>query len=338
MAVRIPLVPAAPTDGKQYVQKDGAWITPPAATAVDDGLFSKEDKAALDGLVLGGGGATDEWISEVAGSTILLDKTGSAITSLGGDAIHLGSGDVDLDKMKGINLITNPAARVFNTHVWVGGDGNIPIRASKLPFIFDTEADAKIGAAWMIQELTTFLKSFENDSNFDSILNQFVGSEGKVRGGTSQPIFSADMDDNIWSYDSTVANQTISVAVTEWYELVVGRNRAGDKYWTCWVLPYRRWDTQTSAGVGGGINSISFRINWQHVANEEFSLKNKIRYFNNHPTPAALASDERDFNAGQSQDGLPSLTLRSTDTLVRSSNTVSPAPIWIEPITLELNR
>ena len=51
MAARIPLVPAAPSDGKQYIQKNGAWVEPPKATSVDDGLFSKEDKASLDTLV-----------------------------------------------------------------------------------------------------------------------------------------------------------------------------------------------------------------------------------------------------------------------------------------------
>lgn len=91
MPTRIPLVPAAPADGKQYVQKDGVWITPPAATTTESGLFSKEDKAKLDELVAGGGSKSDLEIAKIADGNTLHDKEGAALTDVGGDPILLGS-------------------------------------------------------------------------------------------------------------------------------------------------------------------------------------------------------------------------------------------------------
>lgn len=95
MPTRIPLVTPAPADGKNYTYKDGTWVAQTAATTTSDGLFSKDDKAALDLLVAGGGTSStkDNWIADVAGANILLDKDGNAITSKDGDVLHFGSVD-----------------------------------------------------------------------------------------------------------------------------------------------------------------------------------------------------------------------------------------------------
>jgi hypothetical protein len=91
MPTRIPLVPAAPSDGKQYVQKDGVWVVPPVATTTDSGLFSKEDKAKLDQLAADGGGKSDIEIAKIADGNTLHDKDGAALTDKDGDPILLGS-------------------------------------------------------------------------------------------------------------------------------------------------------------------------------------------------------------------------------------------------------
>lgn len=277
---------------------------------------------------------TDEWMSEVAGATILLDKSGNAITSLNGDSIQLGSEDTDPRKIKGINLVGNPAANVFNTSVWVAGSGTHTVRASKLPFIFDSESDARIGASWMIQELATFLKSLENDVTTDALLNQISGVEGRVSGGTSQVFSAADMDDYGFTVDVSTPNQTLTQTVTEWYELVVGRNRAGDKYYTCWVLPWRLW---VSTAANAVVNTHSTRVSWQVVQNDQFSNKPLVRYYNNTSPAPAFAANERDI-ANQPNGGYPALCTRDTDTSVVLAGQGAPVTIWLEPLTLELNR
>jgi hypothetical protein len=240
-----------------------------------------------------------------------------------------------LDPRGGVNIASATAKRLFGSMILVGASSDQQIEATKLPFIFDSVDDARIAAGWMVSELVKFFKNLENDTTYDQLINMFVNVGSKVGGAGIVPLTSGqDMDNQFYSYDESAANQTLhSGNTTEWFEVIVGRNRAGDKYYTFWFLPYHLWVTNA---LSQQRNTYSFRMYYQMSVDEDFATKPVFRYFNNvSPTPA-LASNQRDFSSSVAS-GLPQLTTRDTNTKVKSG-TNSNVPIWFEPITLELSR
>jgi hypothetical protein len=147
--------------------------------------------------------------------------------------------------------------RIYRDKMWMSGSATA-VRTwtpSQIPWVYTDITAAELSCIYWVQELMTFFKGLENDTNWDQIIGAIAASiTSRITGNLQNPDGGTDMDNQ-------VVFASAPTYVSEWFELIVGRNPAGTELYTMsFTLALT---SNTMANVPTVDMFYPFRIIWQ---------------------------------------------------------------------------
>lgn len=144
--------------------------------------------------------------------------------------------------------------RVYRSRMWMSGSTPaartwVP---SQIPWVYADINAADLACIFWVQELTTFFKNMENDSQFDQLIGALPSYiVSRITGNSQVPDGSTDMDNNTGA---------VTAYASEWFEFIVGRNPAGTELYT---MSFTFAQMSNPAFDGNAL--FPFRIIWQTI-------------------------------------------------------------------------
>lgn len=202
-----------------------------------------------------------------------------------------------------LTVNTQPQA-VYRDKFLTSGLSTATITASNIPWVYTNIDAAESSLPYWIQELTTFFKNLENDTQFDQIIGGIPANFSIPQGSWGvAPNGGTDMDNQIGS-TTTYASES--------FEFIVGRNNAATEVYT-------------------------FGFTFSQFANATYDTTalNPFRII--YQTTRGASSGFNGQTISGISNGIPRCTARSSSFTV-SSYLSTGFPLMYEPIVLEINK
>lgn len=265
------------------------------ATQSLQGAMSSLDKTKLDGF-----SAMDSTLPQG------LDGSESAGTS--SKPARVDHKHKILHSQFGYDLTTTQTPKaVFRDKFLTSGINSATINANNIPWVYANIEQAERSLPYWIQELTTFFKNLENDSQFDQLIGGIPSNFSIPYGSWGvQPSQSTDMDNIVVAGSGNYA--------TEYFEFIVGRNPQKTEIYSF------AFTFASFVGANYDVNNVAnpFRIIYQtsrNIGNPNFQ-NNSVTSISN-STPRC---SQRPSSYQTSSYGTPSF------------------PLMFEPITIEIDK
>jgi hypothetical protein len=255
MGSATPLVSGIASAGASLAMAREDHVHPvmPNATTTVNGLMLSTDKAKLDGF------------SPLATTVPLVNGLAAVagVSSVPARVDHVHPQRYD---KCGVDLTASAIpTRVVRDYIWCSAQGGASVVGDNIPWLVTSQADADILAAYWIQQLATFFKGLENDTQYDQLIGG-IPAAANFASRLASGAFAVTPNGGT-DMDNQVAIGSPTAFAGEWFELVVASKAgANPEYYTMW-FNIALMSTSTATNVVSDI-MYGFRMVYQTTTNQ----------------------------------------------------------------------